>query len=199
MLMKASRYTNASFSLPMEQMDRHYSEKEREEVLSAYDAAKSSNNLAQLHMAVEKVKGFVRRLMEAQKSASAEVYSKYQQVESEEIRVGRETQACALTEFFDQLGRRIEEQSVVRGTMLQAQSVAGFWISFVEAWRRRATAASAEDLDAVIKQGMGFGESISATVGAPEIGAEERSCGSYRDRKVAGSTALKGKRVSPGW
>ena len=152
-----------------------------------------------IHMAVKKVKGFVRRLMEAQKSASAEVYSKYQQVESEEIRVGRETQACALTEFFDQLGRRIEEQSVVRGTMLQAQSVAGFWISFVEAWRRRATAASAEDLDAVIKQGMGFGESISATVGAPEIGAEERSCGSYRDRKVAGSTALKGKRVSPGW
>jgi hypothetical protein len=169
MLMNASRYTNASFTLPMEQMDRTLREREREDVLTSFDEAMSSHNIGHLLMAVERIKGYTRRLFESLKSASAMLARQYPLPEFEEIKAGREAQSDSLTEFFDRLSRRIEEQSMLKGSASREMSLAGFWISFVEAWRTKA--ASADDLDAVLKRGFGFGSAVSSSGGSPASSA----------------------------
>jgi hypothetical protein len=70
----------------MEQMDRTLREREREEVLTSFDEAMNSYNIGHLLMAVEKIKGYTRRLFESLKSASAMLARQYPLPEFEEIK-----------------------------------------------------------------------------------------------------------------
>lgn len=152
-LMNACRFTNSKFLTLLDQMSRTAHDAEWRALWAEYDTAKQSGQLGLLLLAVELIKSAVRRLFEGLKTAAESLARQYPIPVFMELRDGRVSQCESLNSFFESLSRNISEQSKHRANT--DATVAGFWITFMDSFRTKAS--SSEDIEAVAKLGASFG------------------------------------------
>jgi hypothetical protein len=152
-LMNASRSMNSKFLSIFDQMARAAHETEWRALWAEYDAAKLSGHLGQLLLVVEQIKSAVRRLFEGLKTAADAQARQFPVPAFVELRDGRNAQCSSLNSFFETLSRNIAEHS--KHQMNPDATVAGFWITFMDSFRTKAS--SPDDLDAVARIGASFG------------------------------------------
>jgi len=170
-LMNGSRFMNSKFLTPLDQMMRAAHDAEWRVLWAEYDAAKQSGQLGQLLLVVEQIKSAVRRLFEGLKASAMTLARQYPIPTFEELRDGRIAQCDSLNSFFEMLSRNISEQSKYQEN--PDATVAGFWITFMDSFRTKAS--SSDDLDAVAKLGANFG-SMNANLSSSRGSTSGGSC-----------------------
>jgi len=187
---------NSKFLTPLDQMMRAAHDAEWRVLWAEYDAAKQSGQLGQLLLVVEQIKSAVRRLFEGLKASAMTLARQYPIPTFEELRDGRIAQCDSLNSFFEMLSRNISEQSKYQEN--PDATVAGFWITFMDSFRTKAS--SSDDLDAVAKLGANFG-SMNANLSSSRGSTSGGSCvgggsgtagsGSASSRNSGGTPPLK--------